>query len=66
MEPSEAAEAFGVATNTVARWASKGEIEFTVTVGGHRRYKRQSVLNKLIKLEAEKHVKERQGDREDA
>jgi excisionase family DNA binding protein len=66
MEPSEAAEAFGVSTATVARWASKGKIEFTVTDGGHRRYKRQSVLNKLISLEAEKHVKERQGDREDA
>lgn len=44
LTPSEAAEALGVDTKTLARWAKDGRIPHTWTLGGHRRYHRDFII----------------------
>lgn len=39
LSPGEVATILGVDPKTVARWAVAGKIDFTRTIGGHRRYK---------------------------
>ena len=39
LTPAQAAAILGVDPKTVTRWATAGEIEYTRTVGNHRRYK---------------------------
>lgn len=38
LRPAEAAETFGVCTDTLKAWAAAGRITATRTPGGHRRY----------------------------
>lgn len=49
MSPKEVADAFGVGTKTISRWAAQGKLKYTVTLGGHRRYDRQHVMMLLMK-----------------
>lgn len=39
LTPREAADAFGVRTTTIARWARDGRLPSFTTPGGHRRYR---------------------------
>ncbi len=41
--PSEVATTLGVAPKTVTRWARMGLIPCVVTLGGHRRFRREDV-----------------------
>ena len=41
--PSEVAGKFGVSPKTVTRWADMGLIPCVVTLGGHRRFRREEV-----------------------
>ena len=37
--PHQATKYYGVTAETLRRWSNNGKIDFTVTDGGHRRYK---------------------------
>lgn len=41
--PREAALLFGVTEKTLARWARDGRLPYTLTLGGHRRYRRSDL-----------------------
>ncbi|GAC1521585.1 MAG: hypothetical protein NVS3B1_05930 [Marmoricola sp.] len=41
--PHQAAVLFGVTEKTLARWAKSGRLPFTMTLGGHRRYRRSDL-----------------------
>lgn len=41
---SQVADLFNVSPSTVTRWADEGKLIYTRTLGGHRRYRKQSVL----------------------
>ncbi|HEX2042555.1 MAG TPA: helix-turn-helix domain-containing protein [Acidimicrobiales bacterium] len=43
LTPREAAQMLGVTAKTVVRWAAEGRIPSMVTLGGHRRFKRQEI-----------------------
>lgn len=43
-EPSDIAALFGVDPKTVTRWATAGLIPFFRTLGGHRRYHKNEVV----------------------
>lgn len=43
LTPQEVADIFHVDPKTVARWARSGKLDFTTTLGGHRRYFREQV-----------------------
>jgi excisionase family DNA binding protein len=47
LTPREVADAFGVNTKTLARWAKAGKLTSIRTLGGHRRY-RPSEIRALI------------------
>ena len=44
ISPGEAARLLGVSPRTLRDWSKKGRICFTLTLGGHRRYRRTDVL----------------------
>ena len=44
LTPAQVGAIFGVDPKTITRWAEAGKIEFTRTVGGHRRFKEEDVL----------------------
>jgi excisionase family DNA binding protein len=44
ISPGEAARLLGVSPRTLRDWSKKGRINFTLTLGGHRRYHRTDVL----------------------
>jgi excisionase family DNA binding protein len=44
LRPAEAADALGVSTRTLARWAKLGYIQVIPTPGGHNRYPYDEVL----------------------
>lgn len=44
ISPGEAARLLGVSPRTLRDWSKKGRITFTLTLGGHRRYRRTDVL----------------------
>jgi excisionase family DNA binding protein len=44
LTPAEVAAMFGVDPKTVTRWAQKGRLPYTRTLGGHRRYARIEIL----------------------
>jgi len=46
---AEVAVVFGVAPSTVTRWADEGRLVCVRTLGGHRRYDRESV-GKLVRM----------------
>ncbi len=43
LTPSQVAGALHVSPKTVSRWASQGNLPCLVTLGGHRRFRRQDV-----------------------
>lgn len=43
LTPQEVADIFHVDPKTVARWARSGKLDFTTTLGGHRRYSRSQI-----------------------
>lgn len=43
LKPGEVAALFRVDIKTVARWANNGHLDVVLTLGGHRRYKRDQV-----------------------
>jgi excisionase family DNA binding protein len=43
LTPREAGQMLGVTAKTVVRWAAEGRIPSMVTLGGHRRFKRQEI-----------------------
>lgn len=44
MTPGEVAELFGVDPKTVTRWANAGRIQSFKTPGGHRRFRRDHIM----------------------
>ncbi len=53
--PSEVAQRLYVSPKTVARWATMGLIPCVVTLGGHRRFRREDV-EAIAKRMAEERV----------
>ena len=47
MTPAEVAKAFRVDTKTVTRWANRHNLTVMLTPGGHRRFLRREVEEKL-------------------
>ncbi|MBW7884726.1 MAG: helix-turn-helix domain-containing protein [Caldilineaceae bacterium] len=45
---SQVAELFNVAPSTITRWADAGKLNYVRTLGGHRRYQKESIV-KLIR-----------------
>ena len=43
LSPAEAARVLHVSPKTVSRWASHGWLPCVVTLGGHRRFRREDV-----------------------
>ncbi len=44
LTPSQAARILHVSPKTVDRWADQGRIPCVVTLGGHRRFRREDIL----------------------
>lgn len=44
MTPAQVATLFCVGTKTVARWANSGKIPSIRTLGGHRRFHRDAIM----------------------
>jgi excisionase family DNA binding protein len=44
MTPAEVAKLFGIAPNTLVRWANQGKLSCIRTIGGHRRFHTAEVL----------------------
>lgn len=49
MTPREVADTFEVDPKTVTRWAKAGRLNFTRTLGGHRRYYRDEVTDLYLR-----------------
>lgn len=47
LTPAEVAKMFHVDPKTVTRWAQAGKLTFMRTLGGHRRYRRDEVVELL-------------------
>ena len=47
LTPGDIASLFGVDPKTVSRWANEGKFETFRTLGGHRRFHREQVINAL-------------------
>ena len=62
LTPAEVAQMLRVDPKTVTRWARAGRLEFTQTLGGHRRYYRDEV-EKLLAPQREPHAPISQGNR---
>lgn len=43
LTPSEVAQQLHVSPKTISRWASQGLLPCLVTLGGHRRFRREDV-----------------------
>lgn len=41
----DVAEIFNVSPNTITRWADAGKLDFVRTLGGHRRYEKETVID---------------------
>jgi DNA-binding transcriptional MerR regulator len=48
VRPGEVAKVFGVTTETVAGWADRGLVPFTLTEGGQRRYRSCDITRLLL------------------
>lgn len=44
LTPAEVAQMFGVAPQTVGRWAERGRLRAIYTPGGHRRFRESDVI----------------------
>ncbi|WP_114856508.1 BldC family transcriptional regulator [Brachybacterium sp. YJGR34] len=47
LTPAEVAKMFHVDPKTVTRWAQAGKLTYMRTLGGHRRYRRDEVIELL-------------------
>ena len=47
LTPAEVAKMFHVDPKTVTRWAQAGKLTYMRTLGGHRRYRRDAVIELL-------------------
>ena len=47
LTPAQVAKMFHVDPKTVTRWAQAGKLTYMRTLGGHRRYRRDEVLELL-------------------
>lgn len=47
MTPAQVAKMFHVDPKTVTRWAQGGKLSYMRTLGGHRRYRRDEVVELL-------------------
>ncbi|HJG90410.1 BldC family transcriptional regulator [Brachybacterium massiliense] len=47
LTPAEVAKMFHVDPKTVTRWAQAGKLTYMRTLGGHRRYRRDEVVELL-------------------
>ncbi|MFC7374054.1 BldC family transcriptional regulator [Brachybacterium sp. GCM10030267] len=47
LTPAQVAKMFHVDPKTVTRWAQSGKLTYMRTLGGHRRYRRDEVLELL-------------------
>lgn len=47
LTPAEVAKMFHVDPKTVTRWAQAGKLSYMRTLGGHRRYRRDEVVELL-------------------
>lgn len=54
MTSSDVAKEFGVTNKTVIRWTESGKITCFKTLGGHRRYSREKVMELLKACAGEK------------
>ena len=45
LRPAEAARILQVSPKTIDRWADQGRVPCIVTLGGHRRFSKQAILN---------------------
>jgi excisionase family DNA binding protein len=50
LRPQEVAELFRVDPKTVTRWANDGKLTAIRTLGGHRRFSQQEVMDLRISL----------------
>lgn len=59
LRPSEVADAFGVTTRTILRWAVAGELPTVLTKGGHHRFPASTVaeLAALQQVEPPVHLR---------
>ena len=48
MTPMEVAALYGVDVKTVMRWENAGKLSSFRTLGGHRRFSRKQVMDKMI------------------
>ncbi|MEO7068918.1 MAG: BldC family transcriptional regulator [Nostocoides sp.] len=51
LTPAEVANLFRVDPKTVTRWAQAGKLHSIRTLGGHRRFDRAEVLDKLDQMQ---------------
>ena len=56
VEPRKASKYYGVSENAVRMWANKGQIKYTKTKGGHRRYILQDKKQQEIKQNKAKEI----------
>lgn len=51
LTPGEVARALHVSPKTIIRWANEGRIPHTVTLGGHRRFRRVDIEQVVARVE---------------
>lgn len=52
LTPGEVARALHVSPKTIIRWANEGRIPCTMTLGGHRRFRRADVEGVVARVES--------------
>ena len=52
LTPGEVARALHVSPKTIIRWANEGRIPCTMTLGGHRRFRRPDVEQLVARSES--------------
>ena len=50
LSPGQVASVLHVTPKTVSRWAAQGRLPCLVTLGGHRRFRRQDIENILRRM----------------
>lgn len=56
LTPSQVAGMLHVSPKTISRWATQGFIPCLVTLGGHRRFRREDVEELLRRMAGEQHA----------
>ena len=50
LTPSQVARVLHVSPKTVSRWADQGLLSCVVTLGGHRRFRRQDIDEAVLRM----------------